>query len=516
MFNGTDTPDWTICIAEESGLPDVAACIVPILKPGVPVALSGELGAGKTAFARALVQNLADDLTMEVPSPTFSLVQDYETPHGIISHFDLYRIDDPDELIEVGFEDALNENICLIEWPEKAAGLPETRINISIANGPDDTYRVFEISGSGAAAGLVDRMQQLAHFIDASDWAGAKRRRLHGDASSRAYELLTLDGRQAILMNAPEIPDGPVIRDGRTYSDIAKLAENNSAFLAVASTLRLMGFNSPEIYAVDRDNGFSILEYFGSETIVEIKSAKPVEKRYSVAVDVLSKMHTAKWPVSAQFESAQHPIPKFDLDAFLIETELLLDWFYQYLRGEPASDALRQSFTDNWTKAFENIDTANPVWCLRDYHSPNLHWIENNKGLARIGLIDFQDAVFGHPAYDLVSLLQDARVTIESSMEERLLDRYMADWDVGPGAEQFAVAYATLGAQRNTKILGIFVRLARRDNKPGYLKHLPRISDYLKRNLAHPALRDIADWYEKNLPEALAAAPAMFEEAEHP
>ena len=149
---------------------------------------------------------------------------------------------------------------------------------------------------------------------------------------------------------------------------------------------------------------------------------------------------------------------------------------------------------------------------LRDYHSPNLLLLDGREGLARLGLIDFQDAVWGHPAYDLVSLLQDARLDAPEETEKRLYARYCegaAKADAGFDAVSFALAYAILGAQRNTKILGIFARLSLRDGKNGYLAHLPRIERYLFRNLAHPDLKGLRAWYEANLKGApLLDSPA--------
>ena len=152
------------------------------------------------------------------------------------------------------------------------------------------------------------------------------------------------------------------------------------------------------------------------------------------------------------------------------------------------------------------IAAAAPTWTLRDYHSPNLIWLPEREGLKRVGIIDFQDCVMGHPAYDVVSLLQDARVTVPDEMELRLLGHYAQlrkvaspDFDM----PAFARAYAILGAQRATKILGIFARLDKRDHKPAYLAHLPRVTRYLRKNLAHPALALLRDWHKANLPRTI-------------
>ena len=147
--------------------------------------------------------------------------------------------------------------------------------------------------------------------------------------------------------------------------------------------------------------------------------------------------------------------------------------------------------------------TVPPTWVLRDYHSPNLLWLPEREGIARVGLLDFQDAMMGPAPYDLVSLLQDARVDVPDPLEIALLGRYVkARLDADPdfATTAFVQLYVTLGAQRATKILGIFARLDRRDGKPQYLRHIPRIWRYLRRALIHPAMNDLKAWYDAHVP----------------
>ena len=183
-------------------------------------------------------------------------------------------------------------------------------------------------------------------------------------------------------------------------------------------------------------------------------------------------------------------LPRYDMEALLIEVELLLDWYLPKLEAT-LSDAKRDAYVALWRDALLPAVEAQPTWVLRDFHSPNLLWLPAREGVARIGLLDFQDAVMGPAAYDLASLLQDARVDVPEMMEIALLSRYTRarlTADAGFDAPGFARAYATLAAQRASKILGIFARLERRDGKPQYLRHLPRVWAYLQRSLAHPAL----------------------------
>ena len=196
-------------------------------------------------------------------------------------------------------------------------------------------------------------------------------------------------------------------------------------------------------------------------------------------------------------------LPYYDMEAFLIEAELLLDWYLPGV-GKPAALAEQKIFAALWHDALAPALEAPPTWVLRDFHSPNLLWLpQREDDIARIGILDFQDALIGPAAYDVASLLQDARVGVPEAMEMALLGRYVRirhsdDQEFDTAA--FMLVYATLAAQRATKILGIFARLNQRDGKPQYLRHMPRLWNYLQRSLAHPALASLQAWYAKNVP----------------
>jgi aminoglycoside/choline kinase family phosphotransferase len=197
-----------------------------------------------------------------------------------------------------------------------------------------------------------------------------------------------------------------------------------------------------------------------------------------------------------------YTVPPFDGEAMLTEIGLMLEWYLPD-RGVTPSEALRTEFIAMWRALLEAPLAAPKRWVLRDYHSPNLIWLPAREGIARIGIIDFQDAVMGPPAYDVVSLLQDARIDVAEEIERTLLDRYIearAKADDGFDAAEFGTHYAIMSAQRNTRLLGTFARLNRRDGKPHYLKHQPRIWGYLNRALAHPALASVRDWYAAHVP----------------
>jgi aminoglycoside/choline kinase family phosphotransferase len=187
------------------------------------------------------------------------------------------------------------------------------------------------------------------------------------------------------------------------------------------------------------------------------------------------------------------------MSAQLIEVDLLPSWFWPYLHGQPVPSAVVAEFEGLWRDVLPLAVASPPVWTLRDYHSPNLIWMPVRQGLARVGLIDTQDCLLGHPAYDLASMLQDARTDIDFAWADELFAHYCSLRE-GLDRRSFSAACAILGAQRACKILGIFARLSKRDGKPAYLRHMPRVSRYLERNLGHPVLAPLKRWFDRHLP----------------
>ncbi len=509
------TGQHRVLLQNEGATARLAADLANILKPGDILALSGQLGAGKSALARAILRELADDPALEAPSPTFTLVQSYDTPRGPVLHGDLYRVRSPDELDDIGLIEELERSITLVEWPDRAGErLPAGRrldIVLDVDQDHPETGRIALLSG-----GVLWR-QRLAialasrALIDGAGWTESRRDFMQGDASSRAYERLTRpDGTSAVLMISPPRPDGPVIRQGKPYSALAHLAETVDAFVAMDRGLRSLGYSAPEIYAQDLSTGLLLIEDLGNEGVID--ESGPIPERYEAAARLLADMHRHTLPtILPVAEGRDHVVPDYDRGALAIETELILDWYAPHIAGVTLPAVTQAEFARIWSKLFDEVLAAPQSWTLRDFHSPNLIWLPQRTGHAKIGLIDFQDAVLGHPAYDLVSLGQDARIDVPAALELRLLAAYgaarradAADFDLG----DFARAYAILGAQRNTKIAGIFARLDKRDGKPVYLKHLPRIEAYLRRNLDHPALAELKAWYQTHLPKLFASEEA--------
>src|SRR5581483_8798675 len=259
------TSVWTLDDVDLPRLDVIASRLALALKAGDAIALSGQLGAGKTTLARALVKRICGE--GEVPSPTFALIQRYEAPRFTVSHCDLYRIGGyagPSELAEInelGLDDALAEGVLLIEWPERAGDwLPQDRLDIALEETAAPGLRRLVLTGQGRWTQRLDRVRELSAFLDKTPYADAGAEYLQGDASTRSYARLVLPDRSAILMNSPRQPDGPPLRDGKPYSQLVHLAEDVTPFVAVAQALRERALSAPAIYAFDLDRGFLILE----------------------------------------------------------------------------------------------------------------------------------------------------------------------------------------------------------------------------------------------------------------
>jgi N-acetylmuramate 1-kinase len=484
----------------------LAAGLSQLARPGQIVLLRGELGAGKSVFARGFIRALAfPNDGLEIPSPTFTLIQSYDETRIPVAHVDLYRLTAASEAEELGLEDLARDHILLIEWPERLAAPPGDNV-LDVAISGSGNRRWLSITGSGSWVQVLDRNAAIRGFLDASPWARATRHFLEGDASFRRYEVLEGGGRpRAVLMDMPARPDGPPVKDNKPYSAVAHLAEDIRAVIAVNAHLVGLGYSAPRVLASDWKLGLAIIEDLGNRVYGRMRLAgEDMRVPMTAAVGVLADMAGRTWPEEVPVEGVlQHHVPPYDQQAQLIEADLLPSWFWPYLHGIEVPAEAHAAFTRCWEEILPLAVSVPPVWTLRDYHSPNLLWLPERVGLQRVGLIDTQDCVRGHPAYDLASLLQDARVDIEAGEDAMLFEHYcrLRAGDPAFDREQFTAAYAILGAQRATKILGIFARLSKRDGKHGYLRHLPRVSRYLERNLQHPVLAGLRDWYARHLPQ---------------
>lgn len=483
-------------LASEAATAQLGEDLAQALKAGDVVALHGDLGAGKTTLARALIRANAGDAEMDVPSPTYTLVQAYQG-RVPISHLDLYRLGDASEIEELGLDEALASGAALVEWPQKADGrLPASTVWIELTG--EGEGRAVAITGHGAAFDRIARTLAIRAFLTASGRGEARRRRFSDDASARSYEIVSARGEpDLVLMNAPRLVLGPPVKDGKAYAEIAHTAQTVRPFIAIDHALRERGVCAPEIVAADADYGFLLLEHLGEGSFLD-GQGKPVSERYAAAGSLLAELHRRPWDRRiAAPGGIIHELPVFDRGALMIEVDLLPAWYLRWKTGRPADDTFLSAFEKAWNEVFDRLERAEKSILLRDYHSPNIVWREDLSGFDRMGILDFQDALHGPSAYDVASLAMDARVTVPEDIEAATVDAYVAARHAQGGFDEaaFREAYAICAAQRNTKILGIFVRLNERDGKPAYLRHLPRIRAYLRRALAHPALAPVARLY---------------------
>jgi N-acetylmuramate 1-kinase len=490
----------------EIDLPDARATdrlgedLARALKKGDVLALSGDLGAGKSTLARALIRAMAIDPGLDVPSPTFTLAQSYALRIPV-THFDLYRLGSSHEIEELGLEDAIASGIALIEWPERADGrLPADTLKLELKDHGDGRRAVM--SGPQEAMDRVGRSLAIRQFLESHGCGQAQRSWFQGDASTRSFERIELAGRpDMILMDHPEKPDLSPVINGRSYRQTARITWTVTPFVAVARALKAHGFAAPEIIAKDLDSGILLMEYLGDGKITADAGA-PIPARYKAAAELLAKLHATRISPDLPYDHGKtYSLPPYDHGALMIEARLMLEWYVPYRLGRAASDGESRTFDALWDELIAVLGRSETGLILRDYHSPNLIWREEKSGIDRLGLVDIQDALYGPLSYDLSSLAQDARVTIPEELETELTLAYCAARHaLGEFDEaMFREAYAITALQRATKILGIFVRLDKRDGKPDYLKHLPRIEAYVKRALGHPRLAKLSRFYSSFL-----------------
>jgi aminoglycoside/choline kinase family phosphotransferase len=324
---------------------------------------------------------------------------------------------------------------------------------------------------------MADRAALIAAFLDRVGWGGASRGPLADDASFRRYDRLDRDGDPAVLMDAP-----PPREDIRP-------------FVAICRHLRAMGYSAPEIMAEDAEAGLLLLEDFGDDTFTRLLARGTDETAlYELACDMLADLHARDVA-----EAAPGWLRPYDEAELLREARLLVEWYAPRVLPAPLPRATLQEYDDLWRMAARRLVDAPPTLVLRDFHVDNLIRLSGRDGIAACGLLDFQDALAGPAAYDLVSLVEDARRDIADELRAAMIDRYCAAL---PGADRAVLLHdmAILGAQRHAKVIGIFTRLCDRDGKPGYLHHIPRVWRLLDRALAHPALSALKAWFDVHIP----------------
>ncbi len=283
--------------------------------------------------------------------------------------------------------------------------------------------------------------------------------------------------------------------------------EEVGPYVVVAGLLRRLGFSAPEVLAEDHEEGFLLLEDFGDDTYTRLLDRGFDEPAlYALAVDTLIALQRAVGP------GGPPELPPYDLPRLLAEAALLVDWYRPAVFGAPLEAGPREEYLALWRAVLPLAVVSPPTLVLRDYHVDNLMLLADRSGVRGCGLLDFQDAVSGPSSYDLVSLLEDARRDVPAALQEEMTERYCAAF---PGLDRpaFLRSAAILAAQRNCKILGIFTRLWKRDGKPLYLAHIPRIWRLLEQELQHPSLAPIARWLDRHLPPETRCRPDLREQA---
>lgn len=331
---------------------------------------------------------------------------------------------------------------------------------------------------------MAERSEQRRAFLADAGWSAAAVAPLAGDASFRRYYRVAANGRRAVLMDAPPAH------------------ENVRPFVRIARQLRGLGFSAPEILAADQAGGFLLLEDFGDDTFSRLlRGGADEEPLYRLACDVLIRLHTLPAAVAMPPQ-----LPDYDQRRLLDEALLLTDWFLPAVAGGPTPGDVREAYVAAWRAVLPVVTEPPATLVLRDFHVDNLMRLAGRDGIAACGLLDFQDAVAGSAAYDLMSLLEDARRDVDAAIRTRML-AYYADATGLADRAGFAASFAVLAAQRHAKVIGIFTRLDRRDGKPIYLVHIPRVWRLLERALAEPVLAPVAAWFARHVPAALRRAP---------
>ena len=324
---------------------------------------------------------------------------------------------------------------------------------------------------------MSERSALIDEFLIRTGWVDVKRSLLAADASFRQYERIKISNKTAILMDAPPPK------------------ENIRPFIKITEHLAKLGYSVPQIFAKDIDAGFLLLEDFGDETFTKALTQKVDEMQlYQSAIDVLINLHSRELS-----EVIPDGVKNYDHNTLLGEVVLFVDWYIPGLFGDTYTEYVKNDFLCIWEKLLSEVSSENETLVLRDFHADNLMWLPSRDGIRKCGLLDYQDAVKGSPAYDIASLLEDARRDLKPGMASDLLDYYFTALPK-VDRRRFNKIYAILSAQRHCKVIGIFARLAMRDGKRNYLKHINRCWRLLERVSSSPELKVLDDWLNANIP----------------
>lgn len=480
----------TKTLTTEAATQQMAAQLAPYLVAGDVIALSGDLGMGKSVFARSILRALGCR-EAHIPSPTFTLVQTYMDTRLPTAHVDLYRLEDPQEIDALDLGDFLNHGVTLVEWPEKAPQvLPANTLHISF-KAVDDTTRTLTFSGKGWEKRIAFAERSLARPVTPEgrlDYARAATGEaiddvaiVAADASFRSYWRIQTSQGSRILMDAPP-----------PLEDVVPFAQ-------VSAYLNSVGIHAPAVYHTDTVKGYALLEDFGDTTMFEaMKRGDNMTALYEKAVDIL--IHLAK----------QKPadVPAFSTQMYQDEVSLYADWYLPVVHGGATEPALRQQLRDMWLPLIAKINKTPKTTIMGDYHCQNLMVLPNglDDTLACMGVLDFQGARVGTVAYDMVSLLYDVRFDVPADLRGHLIRRYVEGLDGAVTMEAFMTALRLSGVQNLMRIAGIFTRLQHRDGKAAYGRYMPRLWGHLSELLAHPDCASVREFLGRYGPAELETA----------
>jgi aminoglycoside/choline kinase family phosphotransferase len=330
----------------------------------------------------------------------------------------------------------------------------------------------------GAHSSMSDRAARRRAFVDRAGWGDAEERLLAGDASFRKYFRLTRAGGTAVVMDAPA-PQ-----------------EDVRPFVRIGKHLLAMKLSAPEIWAIDEADGFLLLEDLGDATFARVLANGADEAElYARATDVLATVH------AAPDHGLLPGLGAYEGEALIEAAILLPEWYLPEATGQTTPADVTASYIAAWRACLASLPSNTGALLLRDFHKDNLLWLPDRPGVRACGLLDFQDAQRGHASYDLVSLIEDARRDVSPAVQAACMVRYLAA--TGLNAQDFRTGFALMAAQRHARIIGLFVRLLRRDGKPEYLPHLPRVWRMFEHALQHPALEPLSLWVDHHLPPPL-------------
>lgn len=462
--------------------------IAPIFEKGDLLALNGEIGSGKTTLTKHLINYLTATSIDKINSPTFNLCQTYSKDDLIISHYDFYRLDYLQEIEELDINDSIKNNFTIIEWANKFSSiLPRDHIEIQINN--KFHQREYKILFHGEYAKKIIAHKNRLSFLSNSNFNIKKITNMRGDASKRKYYRVNDGKENFVLMDASE-----------DSINKTTTSETITDFIIFGKYLEDIGLRVPKIYEFDIQKHLILEEDLGLTTYDELYSKLSFQDLINPAIESLLILVHSNYKNINDLDGRAFEPKNFDEKVFINESKIFIDYYWPYVKNSICPEEKKYEFLSIIEKIYSDLSTDKTL-VLRDYHSPNLHYLQNEKGHRKCALIDFQDALLGHPLYDLVSLAQDARFTISEDQERYIVDTFEDKFlfnDFQLSKSSLNEQYKILAIQRSLKILGIFARLSLLEGKNNYIIHMPRVVDYIRRSMDCSLLHNLTHWLKIN------------------